>query len=340
MIFFVIMLFCWGLFMASFIHDRTRYMNCYLLFIAVCSVLVFILNISETYTHQIMMVEGYLIGISLLAVPYFLIHNGYVMIKKEGKSMAHLLSLLLGIVVLLGELAFSANLIADMYTYGYEDFIALHHSFFYIFSMCAGVSVVYFSVTVLAFVWYLLFLQVFPKSRKCSHIIILGAGLIDGYKVSKLLGGRIDAAIDIYHNSSNKPKIIPSGGKGSDEKISEAAAMKNYLLEKGIPEEDIVLEDESATTYENIINSKRILDSYEGEKNVIVVSSNYHVYRALKIAKKAGLKCTGAGGHVAFYYWPSAVIREYAAIHSNKKQMVLFVLGWIAAVALVLCYFF
>jgi Uncharacterized conserved protein len=56
-----------------------------------------------------------------------------------------------------------------------------------------------------------------------------------------------------------------SGGKGSDEKLSEAQAMKNYALEQGIPEEDILLEDTSVNTMENLANSKKIIDARDGK---------------------------------------------------------------------------
>lgn len=335
--FLLIMVFCWCVFLLSFLQDRTRYINCYLLFIAVLSCLLFVINLSETYFRELALVVGYFIIISLLSVPYFLLHNGYVMLKNEGKSFAHMLSLLLGIVILVGELAFIFNIFSSVFVYGFEAVKQLQHSFFYMFSLFVGVSVLYFSITMLVFVWYLLFLQVFPVNKKCNSIIILGAGLLEGERVSKLLSDRIDKAISIYHACFDKPLIIPSGGKGEDEKISEAEAMKRYLLDKGIPEESIVLEDESKTTYENIVNSKRILDAMDGEKNTVVVSSNFHVYRALKIAKSVGLKCTGAGGHTAFYFWPSAVIREYAAIHAEKKRAFLFVLGWVLCV--LLCFY-
>ena len=109
--------------------------------------------------------------------------------------------------------------------------------------------------------------------------------------------------------------------------------MRRYLISKGIPESDIILEDRSATTFENLKNSKDIIDSTEGRKYTALVTSNYHVYRALRYCKAIGLKCTGIGSRVAFYYWPSALIREYIAIHAEKKHAVIFVIGWLICVA-------
>lgn len=60
-----------------------------------------------------------------------------------------------------------------------------------------------------------------------------------------------------------------------------------------------------------------------------LVTSNYHVYRALRYCRKIGLQCTGIGAHVAAYYWPSALIREFAAVHRELKHAILFVIGWL-----------
>ena len=126
--------------------------------------------------------------------------------------------------------------------------------------------------------------------------------------------------------------MIPSGGQGDDESVSEAFAMAEYMKKKGIPEDKIIMEDKSTTTLENLKNSKAIIDASQGNKYTALVTSNYHVYRALRHAKKIGLKCTGIGSHVAFYYWPSALIREYIAIHSEIKHLIIFVAGWLLCV--------
>ena len=78
--------------------------------------------------------------------------------------------------------------------------------------------------------------------------------------------------------------------------------------------------------------SKEIIDSREGGKKTAVVSSNYHVYRALSLCDDIGLECTGIGAHVAAYYWPSALIREFAAIMSRKKNLLIFAAGWLMSV--------
>ena len=183
---------------------------------------------------------------------------------------------------------------------------------------------------------YMLFLQTIPRKKDFDYVIIHGAGLLDGERVSKLLSDRLDKAIEVYRKDPSPTKLIPSGGRGPDESISEAEAMKRYLLAKGIPQEDILMEDASTTTFENLKNSKQILESRPGRRYTALVTSNYHVYRALRYCRKIGLKCTGIGSHVAFYYWPSALIREFIAIHAEKKHAVLFAAGWLLCVAAVL----
>ena len=134
--------------------------------------------------------------------------------------------------------------------------------------------------------------------------------------------------------------MIPSGGKGDDEVVSEAEAMARYLIEKGIPAEQIIKEDRSTTTYENLKFSKEIIDAREGSKYTVLVTSNYHVYRALRYCRKIGLKCTGVGSHTAFYYWPSALIREYIAVHAEKKHLIIFIAGWLVCMLPVILSYF
>ena len=325
---------CWGVFWFSFSRDRSRYRNCYLLFTAILSGFPFIITISGDYVAEVIFFTFLIILLGLLITPFFLMINGVVMLKKEGRQLPHVLSLALGIIILIGEVLVISSLVATFLADDIESYKALLGSVPYTAATLMGMTILYGSMSVLIFVIYMLLLQIMPLKSDFDYVIILGAGLIDGEKVSKLLSDRLDKAIDVYRKDPSPTKLIPSGGKGSDEKISEAEAMKRYLLEKGIPEEDIILEDRSTTTYENLTNSKQLIEAREGRKKTALVSNNYHVYRALRYCRKIGLKCTGIGGHTAFYFWPSALIREYIAVHAEKKHAIIFVLGWIAFMAL------
>ena len=319
----------WGMFYYSFSKDRSRYRNCYLLFFALMSMIPFVLAVSGDHAKEVMVTTFFLTMAALMIVPFFLIHNGIVMIKNEGRCAAHLLSLALGIAVLVGEVLLAYNVVIYSMAYGLEAQDVYRHSPVYLVTSLIVVTVIYGSMAFVIFMIYSVFLMIIPRSKDFDYVIIHGAGLINGEKVSKLLQERLDKAIVVYRKDPSPTKLIPSGGKGSDESISEAEAMKRYMLEQGIPESDILMEDKSTTTLENLKFSKDIIDSREGRKYTALVTSNYHVYRALRYCRRVGLKCKGIGSHVAFYYWPSALIREFIAVHTEKKHAILFALGWV-----------
>jgi len=326
---FVITAFWWIVLFVSFTHDRSRYRNCYFLFFALFHTLAAIPFLSIENRGALMVALILIITLALLIVPGFLIANGIVMIRREGRGLSTILSLLFGIVIGIGELATFLLVFGAVFLQRgdttYMDLLNKVGPF----ALIVSVSVIYVSMSFLIFMFYTLFLQLIPHKRDFDYVIIHGAGLIGGRKVSKLLADRIDKAIMVYTKDPTPPFLIPSGGKGYDEEVSEAEAMSEYLREKGIPEEKILLEDKSTTTFENLENSKEIIDSLPGRKYVALVTSNYHVYRALRYCRKIGLKCVGIGSHVAFYYWPSALIREYVAVHAEKKHLIAFIGGWL-----------
>lgn len=328
----------WALFYYAFHKDRSRYRNCYLLFLALLGTVPFVLSLFGDNMGSALLFLVSATLIVLLIVPFFLIHNGVVMIRREGRQPAHLLSLALGVVILIGEAATAAIVIRYSTTTTLDG--TFWRSGWFVAGSLVSVTVIYGSMAFLIFLIYTVFLQIIPRKRDFDYVIIHGAGLLHGDQLSKLLRDRVDKAIRVYRKDPTPPKLIPSGGKGGDETISEAEAMRRYLVQQGIPESDILMEDRSATTLENLRFSKQILDGREGRKYTALVTSNYHVYRALRYCRRIGLHCTGIGSRVAFYYWPSALIREFIAIHTEKKHALLFVLGWLACIALVLLILF
>ena len=90
----------------------------------------------------------------------------------------------------------------------------------------------------------------------------------------------------------DNPKIIVSGGQGRGENISEASAMKSYLLSKGIDEKNIIMEDKSRTTKENFCFSKKIIEGDSHKKienlNVKVITTDFHTLRSKIISKRVG----------------------------------------------------
>lgn len=144
-------------------------------------------------------------------------------------------------------------------------------------------------------------------------VIVLGKGL-DGDKVPPNLAKRLDKAIE-YHEKNPKAIIVVSGGKGSDEKLSEAHAMSDYLISKGVPEETIIKEDKSTTTYENFVFSTDILNEKFGENySVAFISNRFHVWRAEKLAKSLGINATHLGAGIEWHTVPANYLREISVL--------------------------
>ena len=166
-------------------------------------------------------------------------------------------------------------------------------------------------IVVIALSWIIFLMLVFPillamikkKRRGLSVIIVLGAQ-IRGVSVTDSLRRRLETA-HAYLMKNPKTYAILSGGKGIGEDISEASAMADYLLSRGIDESRLILEDKSTSTRENLLFSKLILNSGEDEYGPIskkaraskcvevsvgVVTNSFHIYRALLQGELLGYK--------------------------------------------------
>lgn len=119
-------------------------------------------------------------------------------------------------------------------------------------------------------------------------IIILGAAVWDG-KPSPALRERLDIAVEAYRQGL-APTIIATGGVGGDEP-SEAETMKRYLVEKGIGEDAILLEDKSHSTMENLRNSQELMKE-KGFRTAVIVTHGFHAYRASLMARSLGILST------------------------------------------------
>ena len=147
--------------------------------------------------------------------------------------------------------------------------------------------------------------------QNLDYIIVLGAQVRESGP-SVVLQYRLDAAID-YLNKNPDTICIVSGGQGVNEPFSEAEGMTKYLLENGIEKDRILLEDKSRNTVQNIQNSKILMgESYNG---VGIVTNNFHVFRAVQIAKAQGLKgVSGIAADSNALYLPNNMLRECCGI--------------------------
>lgn len=152
------------------------------------------------------------------------------------------------------------------------------------------------------------------KLIKSDCIIILGCK-VNGVEPSPFLKKRTEEGIRLYNKGYAK-YIIVSGGKGKGEDITEAEAMKRYMLSKGISESVILVEDKSSNTWTNITNSKKIMVAM-GFKNAIIVSNKYHLGRVALMVKKLKLSAGYSGVFNTKYKFSeiSGFIREIPAIY-------------------------
>lgn len=143
-----------------------------------------------------------------------------------------------------------------------------------------------------------------------DYCIILGAQWkADG--PSEVLRRRLDKAIE-YLKKNPETIAVVSGGQGSNEVISEASGMRQYLLDAGIEEERILVEDKSTNTCENLAFSAELLD--KENSRVVIVTNNFHVFRALKIAGKQGYNAQGLAAGSVMWMLPNNLLREFLGV--------------------------
>lgn len=161
----------------------------------------------------------------------------------------------------------------------------------------------------------MMFISSLPdKNQKPNCLIILGAGL-KGRNPSIVLLNRLNLAVEYINNHPNV-NVIVSGGQGPGETISEAEAMKTYLVSHGIDGSIISKEDKSTSTKENLIFSRNLYERSTGTKlsEASIITSNFHMFRAKFLASKIGIKAHGISAETPYYIYPNVLAREYLAI--------------------------
>lgn len=151
-------------------------------------------------------------------------------------------------------------------------------------------------------------------SENIDYILILGAGL-QGDKISENLSYRLNKGLE-YIDKNPNVGVVVSGGQGKGETISEAEAMKRYLIERGISEGRILKEDKSTSTYENVLFTQNMLTNIDDSKQhqVMIITSNYHLFRAKYLAREVGLSVCGVSSPTPVFILINYSIREYFAV--------------------------
>ena len=179
-----------------------------------------------------------------------------------------------------------------------------------------------------------------------DYIIILGCKVRKDGSLTPLLRGRADAALRFAAFQKEKTGkdiiFVPSGGKGSDEIISEGEAIASYLKEQGVDEDHILVEKCSTNTRENFALSLKLITSRGGEDpKIAFATSNYHVLRSGFIASKLGINAIGVGSRTRWYFWLNAFIRELiATLHHERKLHLKFLAATLTIVVLLVLFDF
>ena len=188
----------------------------------------------------------WLVLIGLAAIPFgtvtlvvFLLANTFVVVKREGLSLSHLLPGLLALCIVMACVGGPVLLFVQ----APPIVLAL--------ALLVLMEGSYVAFTFAALLLYSWLYRRLPKRRDYDYIVVHGAGL-SGTKPTPLLAARLDKAVELWEADHRRAVIIASGGQGADEEVSEAEAMRTYLVEeRGVPADAVIEEDRSTTTMEN-----------------------------------------------------------------------------------------
>jgi len=321
MIWAVLLLLSASAFGAVMIFERRSVLSGFLLLCTVVMSGVFLLSMAQRYpdwfsahifAHILLDMELIILAILLVAYPLVMIPvffvEGIILIKREGVRFRNVLSLGLAAALLMFDIIFP--FIFDLnkrgimtYIYWYLTLISL-----------------YFIIQLSSFfISNFLNLIHFKKNHGLSHIIVLGCGL-SGTKPTPLLKARIDKGIEVYKNNPGS-KLVFSGGQGSDEQIPESHAMAEYALSAGVKSGDIIKEDRSKNTIENLrFSNSLIKEDLNGNiGRTALVTSSYHVIRSLIITRRLKMPCIGYGAKTRFYFSLNAFLREYIGYFRDSR---------------------
>ena len=280
-------------------------------------------NINDIYNNTLNSFSyfAYFILPLIIALVIYSIVSNIVLIFKVGFKKQNLMGILFGVLVFLG--AVSSQIIFKI-----TDNIELINSQIYIkkfIDISLNVVLCYFYCLTLATLYCNIMAGRHKPQYDKDFVIILGAKVLDDGTLSRALKGRVDKAIEFAKEQKDKAGksiiFIPSGGKGKDEIISEAEAMRDYLIENGVNPEDIVIENQSTNTLQNMRFSKQKIDKINKDGKILFSTTNYHIFRSGVIASNEGIECEGIGSKTKWYFYTNAMIREFIANIFYKKKV-------------------
>ena len=168
-----------------------------------------------------------------------------------------------------------------------------------------------------------------------DFVVILGCRIRPDGSLYPLVRARVDKALEFAKlqekETGKKVIFLPSGGKGSDECMAEAEGMARYLREQSIEDERIVIEKQSATTWENMKLSKALADELMPGAKAAFSTNNYHVFRSGMLSRQAGWEIDGMGSQTKWYFWPNAFAREIIGLLAERAFLHLGIMAVLAA---------
>ena len=259
----------------------------------------------------------------IFAVSAALCASNISLIRHEGLRFVNVLGFILAILLVGGELFL---FFADSAVSGSEQYVRMRDLFTNIFAAVY----LYFECMVIGIMVANWITSRYRPEPVQDYVIILGCAIRRDGTPTPLLRDRIDRAIAFRNEQLEKtgrPLIfVTSGGQGSDEIISESEAMKRYLLEKGISESQILEEDQSTSTFENMKFSKAKIERQNPHASIAFATTNYHVFRSGLYARRVKMRAVGMGAKAKWYFWPNALVREFVGLlteHRGKQMLII-----------------
>ncbi len=243
---------------------------------------------------------GRILGASVFLVLLVLFVNPFLLgIRNIGNILGTLLSLA-------GLLFFAANPIVGKLL----QRLWAHGTGHVVLCICIGLLCV--SGILAAVISGFMLHAAYDAPKEENVVVVLGCKVRNGVP-SLMLQRRLNAAYAYLTEHPDVPVIV-CGGQGTDEAMSEAQCMYEYLTNSGIDAERIYLEDTSTSTYENLRNAKQILDEQGWAHEITIVTDGFHQLRASMIADGLNLKSDHVSAYTSWYLVPTYWVREWLGV--------------------------
>ncbi|MFC8599554.1 YdcF family protein [Isoptericola sp. NPDC057191] len=250
------------------------------------------------------------LALGLLALPVFLVVNGLTMVRRERRSLGNLLSLLVGLAMLAAPFVVVAPVVLNVpWALGLVVGLVL--------------ATAWLGFVFLGFVAQTLLYRRYAAGVPAHGVIVLGSKVV-GSRVPPLLAARLAAGVAAARRlgaDGSPVPIVPSGGQGVDEDRPEGAVMGEWLVARGVPADQVLVEDRARTTRENLTLGVALLREHGTPGPYLLATNNYHAPRAALEAMDLGLDVHAVGAPTAGYFFPSAYLREFVAVLRRRPRV-------------------